>query len=102
MIRRKKKKKLRFKFKKFTVFVLFLDIACISLLVLIHNDKFMNFFITTAMTTKSHSYLARTLYDDKNISQTLTVKIRVSTLLLIRLYLYFANVQLFCIYFGTT
>ena len=69
--KKKKKKKLRFKFKKFTVFVLLLDLLCIGVLVLIHTDKFMNFFITTAMTTKSHAYLARTLYDEDTINRIL-------------------------------
>ena len=67
-----KKKKLRFKFKKFTIFVLFLDIMCASLLIVIHTEKFKNFFITTAMTTKSHAYLARTLYDEDTINEVLS------------------------------
>ena len=66
---KKQKKKMRFKFKIFTVFLLLLDLMCIGLLVLIHNEKFMNFFITTAMTTKSHAYLARTLYDEDTINR---------------------------------
>ena len=66
-----RKRKLKFKFKKFTVFILLLDLMCAALLVVIHTDKFMNFFITTAMTTKSHAYLARTLYDEETINKIL-------------------------------
>lgn len=66
-----RKRKLKFKFKKFTVFILLLDLMCAALLVVIHTDKFMNFFITTAMTTKSHAYLARTLYDEDTINKVL-------------------------------
>ena len=67
---RKKKKKMRLKISKFTILIALLDILCIGLLLLIYtNDKFTNYFITTAMTTKSHKYLAYTLYSKETIDK---------------------------------
>ena len=66
----KVKKKLRIKKPKFkgigfiTVIILLLDIMVIAGLVVINTDKFKTFWIPTAMTTKSHKYLAYTLYDE--------------------------------------
>ncbi len=69
----KKKIKLRKpKFKKLskmTIFIIFLDIIVIAGLVVINNSKFRNFWIPTAMTTKSHKYLAYTLYNEETVNK---------------------------------
>ena len=67
---KKTRKKKRLKISLFTILVFLLDIACISLLLVIYtNEKFQNYFITTAMTTKSHKYLAYTLYGEDRIKK---------------------------------
>ena len=70
-IRKKLKvKKPKFKFRGIgfvTVIILLLDIIAIAGLVVINNKKFQAFWIPTAMTTKSHKYLAYTLYDEETI-----------------------------------
>jgi len=69
---KKKKKKMRLKISKFTILIFFLDILCIATLLMIYtSSKFTNFFVTTAMTTKSHRYLAYTLYSKEKISKIL-------------------------------
>lgn len=79
-MRKKKKKKLKLRLSKFTIFVIILDLLCISLLLVIYNDSFQRYFITTAMTTKSHKYLAYTLYSEEKINEVLSSNyIEVST-----------------------
>ena len=65
-----KVKKPKFKFKGIgfaTVIILLLDIVAVAGLIVIHNKKFQAFWIPTAMTTKSHKYLAYTLYDEDTV-----------------------------------
>ena len=60
-------KKPKFKFNGIgflTVLVFLMDLMVIAGLVVINSDKFKTFWIPTAMTTKSHKYLAYTLYDE--------------------------------------
>ncbi|MBQ9019005.1 MAG: phosphodiester glycosidase family protein [Bacilli bacterium] len=62
---KKVKRKLRFKrLSKLTIFIILLDLCFVAGLIVIHNKKFKSFWIPTAMTTKSHKYLAYTLYDE--------------------------------------
>ena len=58
-------KKLKFKKVGFITIIIFLmDLLVIGGLVVINTSKFKSFWIPTAMTTKSHKYLAYTLYDE--------------------------------------
>lgn len=68
----KKKKKIRLKISKFTIFIFFLDLLVISGLVVIQNYKFKSFWIPTAMTTMSHKYLAYTLYDEDVVDKVMS------------------------------
>lgn len=69
----KVKKRLKIKKPKFkkigaiTIIIILLDLLVISGLVVINNKKFRNFWIPTAMTTKSHKYLAFTLYNEDTV-----------------------------------
>ena len=68
--RKLKLKKLKFKkLSKLTIFIIFLDIMVVAGLIVINNEKFRNFWIPTAMTTKSHKYLAYTLYNEKTVNK---------------------------------
>jgi len=60
--------------KKKIIFVTILDILMIVFLFLTYGpiSYFRNLLITTAMTTKSHKYLARTLYSEKTISKVMS------------------------------
>ena len=72
---KKIKKKLKIKRPKIkfhgigfiTVLILLMDLVVIAGLIVINNKKFMTFWIPTAMTTKSHKYLAYTLYDEDTV-----------------------------------
>ena len=68
----KKKRKIRLKISKFTIFIFFLDLLVISGLVMIQNYKFKSFWIPTAMTTMSHKYLAYTLYDEDVVDKVMS------------------------------
>ena len=59
--------------KKKTIVFIILDIMAIFCLLLAYgpNEKFRDMFITTAMSTKSHQYLARVLYSEKQIQDVL-------------------------------
>ena len=61
----KKKRKFK-KISKFTILILLLDI------IVINNNKFKAFWIPTAMTTKSHKYLAYTLYDPDTVNKVMS------------------------------
>ena len=66
--KRLKIKKLKFKkLSKLTIVIILLDIMVIAGLVVINSDKFRRFWIPTAMTTKSHKYLAYTLYNEDTV-----------------------------------
>lgn len=56
--------------KRSTIFLIFMDLLCVFLLVLVYGpySGFRNMFVTTAMTTKSHRYLARILYSEDTIN----------------------------------
>ena len=69
---KKKKKKLRLKISKITVLIFLLDIVVISGFVFINSDKFKTFWIPTAMTTKSHKYLAYTLYNEDTVNSVMS------------------------------
>lgn len=72
---KKVKKKLKFKKPKIkfngigfiTILIFLMDLLVIAGLVVINNKKFMTFWIPTAMTTKSHKYLAYMLYDEDTV-----------------------------------
>ena len=66
-----KKKKLRLKIHKRVILVMILDIICIAGMIFCYSDKVANFFITTAMTTKSHKYLAYALYGETRVEKVL-------------------------------
>ena len=59
--------------KKKTIVLIILDVMAIFCLLLAYgpNKKFKDMFITTAMSTKSHQYLARVLYSEKQIEEVL-------------------------------
>lgn len=59
--------------KKKTIVLIILDVMAIFCLLLAYgpNEKFRDMFITTAMSTKSHQYLARVLYSEKQIEEVL-------------------------------
>lgn len=59
--------------KKITILLIILDILTIIFLFFTYGpiDYFRNLLITTAMTTKSHHYLALTLYDEKTVYEVL-------------------------------
>lgn len=67
----KKKRKFK-KISKFTILILLLDIIVIDGLIVINNNKFKAFWIPTAMTTKSHKYLAYTLYDPDTVNKVMS------------------------------
>ena len=71
-MKRKKKVKIRLKISLFTVFIFFLDLSVITGLIVIHNYKFKSFWITTAMTTMSHKYLAYSLYDEDVVNKVMS------------------------------
>ena len=68
-MKKKKKKKIH----KFSIVLLILDILAFSCLFVAYGPftKFKNFLVTTAMTTMSHHYLARTIYSDRMIAEVL-------------------------------
>ena len=66
------KKRKRLRIKGFTIFVVIMDILCVSGLVAISRPEFKNFWIPTAMTTMSHKYLAYTLYDEKTVNEVMS------------------------------
>ena len=69
----KEKKKRKFKkISKFTILILLLDIIVVDGLIVINNNKFKAFWIPTAMTTKSHKYLAYTLYDPDTVNKVMS------------------------------
>ena len=57
---------------KITIFVGILDILAIICLIVINTNSFKNFWIPTAMTTKSHKYLAYTLYSEKTVNEVMS------------------------------
>lgn len=59
------------KYKKTTITFIILDFLVVIFLFFTYGpiSYFRNLLITTAMTTKNHHYLARTLYSDKTISE---------------------------------
>lgn len=67
---RKHKKKKSHKISKLTILFIILDILAISGFVMMYGpwDKVRNFYVTTAMKTKDHKYLAKVFYNDKTIS----------------------------------
>lgn len=66
------KKNFNLKITRFTFFIILLDIFVFIGLVLIRNDSFKSFWIPTAMTTKSHKYLAYTLYSEETINNVMS------------------------------
>lgn len=69
---KKKKKRLRLKISKITILIFLLDIIFVDGLFLINSDKFKTFWIPTAMTTKSHKYLAYTLYNENEVNDVMS------------------------------
>lgn len=65
--KKKTKKKIRFKISIFTILVFLMDIGVISGLYIINMDEFKTFWISSAMTTMNHRYLAHMLYDEDEI-----------------------------------
>ncbi len=69
--KKKKKNRLNFWFKTFIV----LDILAVAALFVIYGpwDGFRNFWITSAMTTMTHHYLAETFYTEETINKTISM-----------------------------
>ncbi len=70
----KVKKKRKFKIKKFTMAVFFLDLLAIVVLFFVYGpvSYFRELWITTAMTTMNHHYLAYTFYSPKLIEEVMS------------------------------
>ena len=71
-VKKEKKKKERvnkFPISFFTFLVFLADICCISGIYVINMPKFKTFWVTSAMTTMSHKYLAYMLYDEATINK---------------------------------
>ena len=67
-IKEKTKKVRKFKISKITILIFLLDIFVIAGFVFMNSNKFKTFWIPTAMTTKSHKYLAYTLFDEDTVN----------------------------------
>ena len=69
--KKKNKNRLNFWFKSFIV----LDILAVAALFVIYGpwDGFRNFWITSAMTTMTHHYLAETFYTEETINKTISM-----------------------------
>ena len=67
----KKNKKKQRKIYKLTIFCIFLDIFVVTCFFLAYGpyDKLRNLYITTAMKTMNHQYLAKIFYSDKTIKK---------------------------------
>ncbi len=67
---KKTKKKLKCKIKKMTFLMMFLDLAAIAILFCIYGpiDSFRTLWITSAMSTMNHQYLAYTFYSEKTVT----------------------------------
>ena len=72
MGRKKKNKKRRLKISKITILIFLLDLVVISGFAFINSEKFKTFWIPTAMTTKSHKYLAYTLFDERTVNEVMS------------------------------
>lgn len=70
---KKEKKKRKFKIKKFTIFVALLDLLAIVVLFFLYGpvSYFRDLWVTTAMTTMRHQYLAYTFYSPKTVNDIL-------------------------------
>ena len=64
-------KKKRLRIRPFTIITCLVDLAFIAVLVVIYTPiiNFKNFWVTTAMTTMNHQYLAYTLYSEKDVTK---------------------------------
>ena len=70
----KKKKNKKEKVNKFpisflTILIFLADVCCIGGLYVINMPKFKTFWVTSAMTTMSHKYLAYMLYDEATVNK---------------------------------
>ena len=65
----KSEHKNKFPLGLFTIFLILMDICCAGGLYLINMPQFKTFWITSAMTTMSHKYLAYMLYDEATINK---------------------------------
>ena len=73
VVKKKKiKKRFRFKISIFTILVFLMDIGVIAGLYVMNLEEFKTFWISSAMTTMNHRYLARMLYDEKTISKVMS------------------------------
>lgn len=65
------KKKKKIKIKKTTILFIFLDLCAITCFFIVYGpwDYFRNLYVTTAMKTRSHQYLAKVFYSDKQIEE---------------------------------
>lgn len=68
-----KPKPRRYRYKKTTYLLILLDIACIFCFFVFYSpfSGFKDLFITTAMTTTTHKYFARTFYNNDSIIEVL-------------------------------
>jgi len=69
----KKQYKKKFKFDKSIIALIIIDVFVVICFFLAYGpiNYFRNFLITTAMTTQTHKYLARTFYSEKTINKVL-------------------------------
>ena len=65
----RKKKKMHLKISFFTILVFLMDIGVICGLYVIQKEEFKTFWVTSAMTTMTHKYLAYTLYNEETINR---------------------------------
>ena len=70
------------KYTKLAIFLILMDVFAITGFVLSYGpwDYLRNLLVTTAMTTMSHHYLARTFYSDEMIRKVLAKERRLPSL----------------------
>ena len=66
---KKEKVKKKFKISIFTILVFLMDLCVATGLYVINMPKFKTFWVTSAMTTMTHQYLAYMLYDENTINK---------------------------------
>ena len=66
---KKEKVKKKFRISIFTILVFLMDVCVGAGLYVIHMPKFKTFWVTSAMTTMTHQYLAYMLYDEATINK---------------------------------
>lgn len=68
----KDKKKFKFRISFFTILVFLMDIGVICGLYIINMEEFKTFWVSSAMTTMNHRYLARMLYSEETVNKVMS------------------------------